>query len=663
MNEPLADNNITKQGKNTIRLISSLVFGIAGLSLIIIFIIHSVNKKQSERRDVISDYHDRSMAASADLMVAFYEVVDDINSLQGENHESRKLRLSADLSNAERHLSLLIEIQNQFNNPLFSPFLKDLSQRKNKLRIKIFEKNVLDVEVKSDLRQLVRITRQLELMHVKFRNDLFQTLEDTTKRAENSLFMLLFISIVIATPIAIFIISSVRNDIKFKLYTIKTLKNTQSELNQLAYYDPLTGLANRVLYLKYLEDAIKINARQGNVGALFFLDIDNFKRINDSLGHKCGDEVLSEVANILRRSVRETDSVSRLSGDEFSVLLNVIDSETSAVRIAENILTALTKPISYDSEQIFITVSIGIALFPKDSHDSTSLMKYADLAMYQSKSVGKNCFRFYNESLNKQAKDNLAIENRLRKAIENNEFELHYQPQYCLQSLSVIAVEALIRWNDPKHGLISPSVFIPIAETTGLIEPIGEWVIKQAASDLQALQALGGNEIVIALNVSARQLKNTNFYDTLLQQLKERKLEAANFAIEITESVLMEDLAHNHKQLKKLQEIGVGISIDDFGTGYSSFGYLNKLPNDTLKIDRSFIKNIDTKPKEMEIVSAMVTLAHNLNLIVVAEGVETYQQLELLSGIKCDVIQGFYYSKPKPLAELKMAPLVKTAEA
>lgn len=654
---PNMEKNIEKQGSKTLRLIFSLVTGISFLALVIIFTITNANQNLRESREVISNYHDRSMTTTADLMVTLFEVLDNINQLKISEKTEHNAQFHVSVLNVERKVALLTSIQDEYGSSIFNQVLGRLKSETTRLQNLTSIKPIKYDKVESSIRQLIRIARQNELLHEKARERRFDELNTETENSELIIFILLFATALIVIPITTLILFRIRRDIKFKLYTMKTLDTTQKELQQLAFYDSLTGLANRFLLTERIEQAIRQNLRDSATGALLFIDVDNFKRINDSLGRRFGDEVLKEVSTRLKHSVRATDTVARINGDEFVLLLPNIDDETRAAELATTVLSVLAAPIPYDNDHIFITASIGVSLIPKDTDEADSAIKFADLAMYQSKQLGKNKFRFYNEELNQEATAKLNIENKLRKAIENQDFILFYQPQYSLTHDKVIGVEALIRWQDPEEGLIPPFQFIPVAESTGLIEPIGDWVIEQAIRDLPRLQTLVDEDIVIAINVSARQLTNRQFYENLMEKFISSGRKPKNFEIEITESILMEDLDHNHSQLKRLQETGFGVSIDDFGTGYSSFGYLNKLPTDTLKIDRSFVKDIDTQPAELEIVSAMISLAHNLHLKVVAEGVETKEHMDILRDCNCDIIQGYYYAKPMPLEELEKSDL------
>ena len=644
--------DIEQQGSKTLRLIFSLIIGIVLMALVTIATITSTNKNLRESRDLISSYHDRSMTTTADLMGTLFEILDNVNQVQNVDKSSNDARFNISILNVERKVALLSSIQELHGEPLFSQVLTRLKSETQRLQNLTSIKPINYRKVEGSIRQLIRIARQNELLHEKARENRFERLNSETEKSETIIYTLLAVTGLVVVPLTLIILLRIRRDIKLKLYTLKTLDSTQKELEQLAHYDPLTGLANRNLLIERIEQTIKQSLRDSQVAALLFIDIDNFKRINDSLGRRFGDEVLKEVSSRLKHSVRTTDVIARINGDEFVLLLNSIDGEARAAEISNNILAVMSTPIAYEAEQIFITVSIGVSLVPKDTTEPEAAIKFADLAMYQSKQLGKNKYRFYNEALNAEATARLNIENRLRKAIEDEHFVLFYQPQYSLTTNRVIGVEALIRWKDPEEGLIPPFKFIPVAESTGLIEPIGDWVIKQAIQDLPAIQKLAGEDVVIALNVSAQQLKNKRFYDDFTRLIGIAQHKPQNYEIEITESMLMEDIDHNHSQLTQLRDTGFGVSIDDFGTGYSSFGYLNKLPTDTLKIDRSFVTNIDTEPKELEIVTAMISLAHNLHLSVVAEGVETKEQMEILRKANCDIIQGYYFAKPMPLDEL-----------
>ena len=415
-----------------------------------------------------------------------------------------------------------------------------------------------------------------------------------------------------------------------------------------AHHDFLTGLPNRLLLQDRMVQAIKYAQRQKCLMALLVLDLDHFKTINDSLGHGVGDKLLQQIAESLKTCVRASDTLCRHGGDEFIILLPIIDTIENAAEVARTILLSINKTYVIDGHQLKTSCSIGISLCPEHGIDVDSLTKSADMAMYQAKLNGRNNFAFCSEELNVQANERLMLENRMRRALEKGEFILHYQPKICLKTLTITGVEALIRWQDPALGIISPSTFITVAEETGLIVPIGKWVLYEACRQAKAWQADGVTAIRVAVNISAIQLRHKNFFADVLETLDATGLAPECLELELTESVLMRshDAEKDVSLLVALKKLGIQFSIDDFGTGYSSLSYLKRFPIDTLKIDQSFVRDISTNPSDAAIVSAIVQMARVLNIRVLAEGVETKQQLAYLRSNSCDEVQGFYFSQP-----------------
>ncbi len=415
-----------------------------------------------------------------------------------------------------------------------------------------------------------------------------------------------------------------------------------------AHHDFLTGLPNRLLLQDRMVQSLKYAQRQKCRMALLVIDLDRFKTINDSLGHAVGDKLLQQIAESLKGCVRESDTLCRHGGDEFIILLPIVDSIEGAAEVARTILASINKIFVIDGHQLKTSCSIGISLCPEHGVDVDSLTKSADMAMYQAKVNGRNNFAFCSEALNVQADERLKLENRMRRALDKGEFLLHYQPKICLKTLAITGVEALIRWQDPALGMISPSAFIAVAEETGLIVPIGKWVLQEACRQAKAWQAGGAPVIRVAVNISAIQLRHKNFFADVVETLNAVGLAPEYLELELTESVLMKshDAETDVLLLVALKELGVRFSIDDFGTGYSSLSYLKRFPIDTLKIDQSFVRDIDTDPSNAAIVSAIVQMGKALNMRVLAEGVENKQQLEYLSSNCCDEVQGFYFSQP-----------------
>lgn len=425
---------------------------------------------------------------------------------------------------------------------------------------------------------------------------------------------------------------------------ISFVKESQRRMEQLAYFDTLTGLANRAFFRMQLKKSLALAARGHYSFALFYFDLDEFKRINDTLGHDAGDQLLLEVSSRLQKRLRAEDTIARLGGDEFAVLLSGIDSREKAADVALTIQDALNQPIRLGSNEVIISASIGITMAPCDSPEEDVLLKHADLAMYEAKSRGKNTYYFYNEHLNSAAKERLFIENELRIALKEQQFELYYQPQIdCINGNQITGFEALVRWHHPDLGFIPPDKFIPIAESTGLIVELGEWVLWEACAFAQRVENKGLNTS-IAINLSARQFKDSNLKGVLQKVISKTHVDPARLHLELTESMLMGDIDASIKQMHELKALGVSLSIDDFGTGYSSLSYLKKFPLDILKIDRSFIRDIPEDQNDMEITAAIIAMAQKLNLELVAEGVETKEQVEFLVANNCAIVQGYFFS-------------------
>lgn len=430
------------------------------------------------------------------------------------------------------------------------------------------------------------------------------------------------------------------------------LKQNQQKIENLAYYDHLTGLHNRVLFKDHLRTAVQICQRDKTHFALMYLDLDHFKRINDTLGHEAGDTLLVEVASRIKGCLRDEDVVARLGGDEFAVLLHQVGSAQYAYKVANKIIAALNIPLHISAQEIVIGVSIGITLAPDDSVQLDALMKNADLAMYQAKEKGRNTFQFYTADMNYQVESRLALESDLRQALKNQEFELFYQPVIDLRSNKIVAAEALLRWRHPQRGLVSPLEFITVAEESGLIVPIGRWVVRTACQQAKNIQKALHRPLRIAVNVSARQLHDNDFVLAVKLALDEIKLAPEWLSVELTETTLMTDGDKAIEQLKQIRALGVNIAIDDFGTGYSSLSHLKRLPVDTLKIDRSFVEGLPGDEEDRAITTLIVAMATSLNYKVVVEGVEASDQLAFLTLCGCDYAQGFYFSHPLPADQL-----------
>ncbi|MDP2433165.1 MAG: EAL domain-containing protein [Pseudomonadota bacterium] len=433
---------------------------------------------------------------------------------------------------------------------------------------------------------------------------------------------------------------------------ISQLKQSEARLEHLAHYDPLTNLPNRLLLQSRLEHALEHAERHQQQIAVLFLDLDRFKDVNDSLGHPVGDELLEALARRLGERLREDDTLGRLGGDEFLVLLENLGHPEDAAGVAHTLLQLLEQPFSLPSgHEVYVGASIGISLYPDDGLNVTELIKNADVAMYQSKEQGRNTASFYTPTLTVAANERLDMEARLRRALAKGEFVLHYQPQLDIQSGALIGCEALVRWNSPEEGMISPLRFIPLAEATGLIVPLGEWVLRTACVQARAWLDAGLPPLLVAVNLSGRQLQQRDIVPRVAAILEETGLPADHLKLELTESMIMGRGEQAVELLHALKALGLSLSIDDFGTGYSSLAYLKRFPIDELKIDQSFVRDIPHDPNDMEIAAAIIAMARNLNLKVMAEGVETPEQLDFLRRQGCHAYQGYLFSRPVPADE------------
>lgn len=450
---------------------------------------------------------------------------------------------------------------------------------------------------------------------------------------------------------------------------ITELKRYEQDLERQANYDVLTGLANRNLFLERLAHEIAHSQRNRKPVAVAFLDLDHFKIVNDSLGHSVGDELLKIIAGRLRSCIRTSDTAARFGGDEFALLFpdqscadNVmsivkrISGAVSCFSLAgelKKVLAAVSEPISLAETDINVTCSIGVSIYPQDGADAEALLKNADMALYRVKEQGRNAFQFYTDELNKKIVARMQMEKHLRRALENGEFFLHYQPQVSLDEGRVTGMEALLRWRNPELGAVPPLKFIPLAEEIGLIVPIGEWALKLACAQGKAWQDAGLPPKTIAVNISARQFWRQDLLGMVSRVLQETGLDPVYLELEIVERMVIQDVESAAVMLKKFKKLEVQLSMDDFGTGYSSLSYLQSLPFDKIKIDISFVRGVANDNNSMAIVKAIIGMAHNLNLRVIAEGVETQEQLARLQELGCDEIQGFYFSRPVPALDLE----------
>jgi len=428
-------------------------------------------------------------------------------------------------------------------------------------------------------------------------------------------------------------------------------RQAEERIVYLAYHDGLTDLPNRRLFEDRLGQELSRLRWRKRVMAVLFLDIDRFKQINDHLGHHIGDALLVAFSERLKRCLRPGDTVARLGGDEFAILLTDLARERDVTVIIQKILDSLIKPINIEGSDLSVTTSIGVSLSPKDGEDTSTLLKTADMAMYRAKEEGGNSFQYYDPALQKQRTEWLSLESALRQAVERQEFLLHYQPQVDLDSGRIVGVEALVRWMHSENGLVPPNKFIPLAEETGLIVPIGEWVLRTACAQAVIWRSGGFKDLRMAVNLSPRQFRQKNLIETVGRVLKETGIEPRCVELELTESI-MQNAEASIKALRQLNAMGLEISIDDFGMGYSSLSYLKRFPINTLKIDQAFIRHLTDDPDDPVIVTAIITLAHNLRLKAIAEGVETAEQLKLLRLLRCDRIQGYYFSHPLPADEI-----------
>jgi len=426
---------------------------------------------------------------------------------------------------------------------------------------------------------------------------------------------------------------------------------TLAHLEYVANHDPLTDLPNRNMFNTRLTQMLDMARRTRQSVALMFLDLDHFKSVNDSLGHAVGDELLKVVSKRLSSCVRTQDMVARLGGDEFAIIQVGLNFPADAYVQANRILSALGEPINIGSHKLFSGTSIGITVFPSDGDDPEQLQRNADLAMYQAKEEQRNTFRFYDSELNSTVQRRVFLEQELRTALNDGQFMVYFQPKIAIREQRVSGAEALIRWRHPEQGMISPAEFIPIAERTGSISQIGEWTMYQACEMFQKWQAGGHPPMTVAINLSAAQFKDRNIPQMVREVLAETKLDPARLELEITETAVMRDMANAIEVLKELHGIGVSLAIDDFGTGYSSLSYLRQLPVNRIKIDRSFVSELDQFDAAAAIARAIVMLGKSLNLEVVAEGVENQAQLDFLRDLDCDEAQGHFYSPPLPPAE------------
>ena len=433
---------------------------------------------------------------------------------------------------------------------------------------------------------------------------------------------------------------------------ISAERAAEAKLHHMAHHDMLTGLSNRVSLKDRLEHALALARRESSRVALLFIDLDRFKSINDTLGHHVGDELLIAVSQRLRQCVRESDLVARLGGDEFVVMLPGLDQSAAAASVAEKIVASIGEPYLIGAHTFYTTPSVGIAIYPEDGADGESLMRNADAAMYHAKSAGRNNFQFFDAKMNELAVERLSIEHALRHALSRDEFRLHFQPVIDIRTGRVASIEALVRWQHPERGLLAPGFFIGVAEETGLIQAIGDWVLWAACRQLADFRAAGMADVRMAINISALQMRNGNLPVLAQGIMAAYSLQAGDLIFEITESIAMEQPKETERILDQLHAMGIQLALDDFGTGYSSLSYLKLFALDTLKLDRSFVEEIGVDADGQIICDATIGLAHSLRLRLVAEGVETQEQLDYLQARGCHYVQGYLFSRPLPADQI-----------
>jgi len=438
----------------------------------------------------------------------------------------------------------------------------------------------------------------------------------------------------------------IATDISSQIGQFIARKEAESHLTFFANHDTLTGLPNRAMFNQRLTQALARAQRLTTMAAVLFVDLDRFKVINDTLGHDAGDQLLKQLAERLRECLREGDTIGRQGGDEFVVLIEDVADPTQVASVGQKILDTVARPYVISGQEFHVTASIGISIYPEDGHDQQTLLKNADIAMYRAKEQGKNNHQFYSAQLNLHSFERLAFETSLRRAVERGEFLLHYQPKVDMRSGLITGVEALIRWQHPELGLVQPGQFIAMAEETGLIAPIGEWVLRTACAEAQGWVVKGMPPVSVAVNLSARQFARDELATAIMRVLRETRLDPRLLELEITESTVMHNPERAVEVMQQLKRLGVRVAIDDFGTGYSSLSYLKRFPLSSVKIDRSFVLDLPGDKDDAAITQAVIAMAHSLRLRVVAEGVETAEQYRFLEEHQCDEMQGHYFSKP-----------------
>ncbi len=466
------------------------------------------------------------------------------------------------------------------------------------------------------------------------------------QRTEYTFAILTSIFFILILVLILFWALQIKNEMKKRIIA-------EEDLKHLAEHDPLTGLPNRMLFLDRLAQAIKNAARFNENIAVLYIDLDHFKEVNDSLGHKVGDILLKEVSDKLKTNIRQSDTVARLGGDEFIIILDHFSSLDIINSVVQNIMNSLKEPLLIENQEIYVTLSLGISVYPNDGRNADTLIKNADAAMYKAKEDGRNSHQFYTRDMTDKAMERIILETKLRQSLAKNEMELYYQPQINSQTNKIIGMEALIRWNDPTNGLVLPNAFIPLAEETGFILELEEWTMKEAIKQFKAWNKAGLYPGTLSLNLSVVRLEQDGFIESVQEILQEHQCKENCFSFEVTESQIMRNPEKSIKNLTILNALGVKLSIDDFGTGHSSLAYLKQLPVHKLKIDRSFVRDLATDSNDREITKTIIAMAKNLNLEVIAEGVETQEQLDLLTQYECNEVQGYFYHRPAPANEIE----------
>lgn len=509
----------------------------------------------------------------------------------------------------------------------------------------------------------IKLDRHLVISYVPVRNGsdtqpyaVFEIQFDVTPFVEriNHNISVAYFTIVLLLIMLIAVFFALANNAETRIKQLAvTISQQEKFIEHQGYHDMLTGLPNRILFRDRLEIAMKVCLERELLLAILFIDLDHFQKVNDALGHAIGDRVLLEVSSRLKSCVRSSDTVARIGGDEFVLILEGINVLDEAEEIAKQIIGTVSEPIVMEGKEFFVTPSIGIAVYPFDDDDVNSLLKKANSAMYKAKNAGRNTFRYFTEIARQQLASRFSIENALRRALERNEFELYYQPIVQAKTGKILAVEALLRWQSAEVGGISPMVFVPMLEETGLIIPVGQWVLENACRQNVLWQQKGIRDLKVNVNMSAKQLLHKNLIKQVNEALDSTGLRPHLLDVEITESLLIDDFSNTIQILDMLNETGISLSVDDFGTGYSSLSYLKRMPVDTLKIDQSFVQDITANIDDAAIVEAICALSKSLRFKVTAEGVESPQQLEFLRRVEVNAVQGYMFSRPMPASDLE----------